>query len=210
MVQGKPQRSRRGGAIPNPGQTPINQRSMATLTSREKKLLGLCLFALLAVASMIGLKEYLDQRSALLAKVQSLRARVAENESWLKDGAFWEKRRLWLRENMPVTESLGRAQGILLEELENSALDAGLTLEQPTLPPLSDKGVDTHREVKVGARLRGDQDKLMRWLNGLQDPQRFVVLEELGLELDAKARSKIPQLQCQMVLARWFQPTQEP
>jgi hypothetical protein len=183
---------------------------MATLTSREKKLLGLCLFALLAVASMIGLKEYLDQRSALLAKVQSLRARVAENESWLKDGAFWEKRRLWLRENMPVTESLGRAQGILLEELENSALDAGLTLEQPTLPPLSDKGVDTHREVKVGARLRGDQDKLMRWLNGLQDPQRFVVLEELGLELDAKARSKIPQLQCQMVLARWFQPTQEP
>jgi hypothetical protein len=65
------------------------------------------------------------------------------------------------------------------------------------------------REVKVGVRLRGDQDKMMRWLGGLQDPMRFVVIDELQMELDSKARSKIPQMQCQIVLARWFKPQQE-
>jgi hypothetical protein len=182
---------------------------MAALTPREKKLLGLCLLALVSVAAMIGLKEYLDRRKAVAQRLQGLRQQVLENESWLKDRDFWGKRREWLRQHMPATESLGKAQGLLLEELENSALDAGLTLEQPTLPPVDDKPGAVRREVKVGVRLRGDQDKMMRWLGGLQDPMRFVVIDELQMELDSKARSKIPQMQCQIVLARWFKPQQE-
>lgn len=182
---------------------------MASLTAREKNLLGLCLLALLSVAAMIAMKEYLDRRKVVVGRLQGLRRQVQENETWLKDRDFWEKRRQWLRQNMPVTESLGKAQGLLLEELENSALEAGLTLEQPTLPPLTDKPEAAYREVKVGARLRGDQDKIMRWLAALQDPLRFLVLEELQMELDSKARSKVAQMQCQFVLARWFKPQQE-
>ena len=59
-------------------------------------------------------------------------------------------------------------------------------------------------EVAVSLRVRGDQDKMMRWLLMLQSPERFQVVKSLDLELDAKAKEKTPQAQCNLTIARWF------
>ena len=42
------------------------------LTQREKKLLGACIGALLLMATFIMLKQFLDRRTAVLARISGL------------------------------------------------------------------------------------------------------------------------------------------
>lgn len=179
---------------------------MATkLTPREKNLLLLCVGVLVFMAGIILAKQFLDRRRLALEKIVSLDRQKQENDSWVSQEPFWNKRRGWLAEKMPVTESLGRAQGQLLEDIQNEALEWGITAEQPTLPPLPSPNPN-YREVTVSVRLRGDQATVLNWLATLQSPELFQAIRELQIEIDTKAREKTPQVVCNLTLARWFKP----
>ncbi len=175
------------------------------LTSREKNLLFLCVGVLVLVALAIAGNSFLSRRKAALAKVTNLESLKRENDTWMQDRAFWEKRRAWLVEKMPATDSLGRSQGQLLEDIQNQALELGITTERPTLPPSAPPN-DNYREVTVSLRLRGDQLIVLQWLSTLQSPEKFQAIRELEVELDTRAREKTPQVQCNLTLARWFKP----
>lgn len=179
---------------------------MATkLSTREKNLLLLCVTVLVLMAGMIATKQFLDRRKAALEKIVILQRQKTENDGWMKEQPFWEKRRAWLAATMPVTESLGRAQGQLLEDIQNQALEWGITAEQPTLPPLATPNPN-YREVTVSMRLRGDQTTVLNWLATLQSPEKFQAIRELQIEIDTRAREKTPQVICNLTLARWFKP----
>jgi hypothetical protein len=180
---------------------------MATkLTSREKNLLLLCVAVLVVMTGMILAKQFLDRRKVAQEKIVSLQRQKMENDGWAKEQPFWEKRRLWLTEKMPNTDSLGRAQGQLLEDIQNDALDWGIIAEQPTLPPLASTPNSSFREVTVSVRLRGDQTTVLSWLATLQSPEKFQAVRELQIEIDSRAREKTPQVICNLTLARWFKP----
>jgi hypothetical protein len=177
----------------------------AKLTPREKNLLLLCIGVLVFMALAIVGNGFLGRRKIALEKIATLQRQKQENDTWIKDRAFWEKRHLWLSEKMPTTESLGRAQGQLLEDLQNEALEMGFIMEQPTLPPLATP-TDSHREVTVAVRLKGDQSAVLQWLATLQSPEKFQAVRQLEIEIDTKAREKTPQVVCDLTLARWFKP----
>lgn len=179
------------------------------LTQREKKLLAACISALVLMATFIILKQFLDRRTAVLAKIAALENEKRENEGYLADRDFWEKRSAWLTQNMPVTESLGTAQAQLLEEIQNVALDYQLQVQkQQLLPDSADAKANAavYREVAVEVRIRGDQTTVLGWLASLQSPEKFQAIKQLELEIDAKAKEKTPQVLCNLVLARWFKP----
>lgn len=178
------------------------------LSSREKKLLLLCVGVLLFMGFAILVNDFLQRRSAALQKIAILQAQKSENATWMADREFWAKRRNWLIEKMPVAESLGRAQGQLLEDLQNQALEYGITSEQPTLPPLAAPN-ENFREVTVSIRLRGDQITVLRWLSTLQSPEKFQAVRVLDLEIDTRSREKTPQVICNLTVARWFKPEVE-
>lgn len=175
------------------------------LTSREKNLLLLCVGTLVFMAMAIVMNDFLQRRTTALQKIASLQAQKSENDTWMADRSFWDKRRAWLTEKMPITESLGRAQGQLLEDLQNEALEYGITTEQPTLPPLAAPN-ENFREVTVSMRLRGDQATVLAWLATMQSPEKFQAIRQLELEIDTRAREKTPQVVCNLTLARWFKP----
>ncbi|MBB5040096.1 GspMb/PilO family protein [Prosthecobacter dejongeii] len=175
------------------------------LTSREKNLLLACVGVLVFMVFAILVNTFLGRRSVALQKIATLQAQKSENDTWMADRAFWEKRRAWLVEKMPTTESLGRAQGQLLEDLQNQALEFGFTTEQPTLPPLAAPN-ENYREVTVSVRLRGDQTMVLQWLATLQSPEKFQAVRQLEVEIDTRSREKTPQVVCNLTLARWFKP----
>ena len=105
---------------------------------------------------------------------------------------------------MPKTESLGRAQGQLLEEMQNAALDREIEVQQQTL--LEPVTTANFREVAVSLRLRGDQTKLLTWLGSMQSPEKFQAVKVFDFEIDRRAKEKTPQAVCNLTLARWFQP----
>jgi len=180
------------------------------LTQREKKLLGACIAALTLMATFVLLKQFLDRRIAVLAKISALESEKQQNEGYLADREFWEKRAEWIRDTMPETASLGTAQAQLLEEIQNIALDYELQFQkQPVLLPESKdakQNENVYREAAIEVRLRGDQSTVLGWLASLQSPERFQAVKELELRLDAKAKEKTPQVLCNLVLARWFKP----
>jgi len=112
----------------------FRQSMQQKLTAREKNLLLLCVGVLVFMALAITANGFMQKRSALLQKIAALEVQKRENDTWMADRAFWEKRRSWLEEKMPSTDSLGRAQGQLLEQLQNEALDLGIAIQQQHLP----------------------------------------------------------------------------
>lgn len=175
-----------------------------TLTSREKNLLWLCLGVLVLMGSMLLANTFLQRRAKVLARAAELAGQKKENEVWLSDREFWEKRGRWLDETMPVTESLGRAQGQLLEEMQNEALNRGIKVMQQSLPEFVTTA--EYQEAAVNLRLYGDQTRMLEWLAVLQSPERFQVVKELDFEIDTRSKEKTPQAQCNLTLARWFKP----
>lgn len=176
----------------------------AKLSTREKRLLLLCFGVLGLMATMILLSTFQQKRTALLSALARLESEIKDNETWLSDREYWQKHAEWLAANMPSTESLGRAQGQLLEEIQNAALDMQAQVERQTLlEPVSQAN---YREVSVNVRLIGDQIILLQWLATLQSPEKFQHIKELEFEIDTRARTPKPQARCNLTLARWFKP----
>jgi hypothetical protein len=175
-----------------------------SLSNREKNLLLLCVGVLAFVALAILTNIFLGRRQTALQQIATLQNEKRDNDSMLRDQEFWDKRHTWLAEKMPKTDSLGRAQGQLLEDLQNEALDLGIVIQQQTLPEALT--TTNFREVTVNLRVRGDQTVMLQWLAGMQSPERFQAIKEFKLELDNRAKEKTPQAICNLTVARWFKP----
>jgi hypothetical protein len=162
------------------------------------------------MATFIVLKQFLDRRTAALAKISALEAEKQENEGYLADREFWEKRARWLRENMPATESLGTAQAQLLEEIQNVALDYELQFQNSpcccriprtarTTPPFI-----ARPPSRCGCA--GTSPPCSAGLPRCNPRKNFKPSSSSRLEIDSKAKEKTPQVLCNLVLARWFKP----
>lgn len=174
------------------------------MTSREKRLLGGCIAVIVISASTVVAKEFLDRRVAVERRIATLIAEKKDNEAWLADRAFQDKRRNWLDAAMPTTDSLGRAQGQLLEELQNAVLDRGMKIVRTTLNDPSKTA--NYQEVTVNMNLRGDQAIAIDWLSTLQSPETFQIIKSVEINPDDKAKEKTPQAFVNLTIARWFKP----
>jgi Tfp pilus assembly protein PilN len=174
------------------------------LNQREKRLLFGCIAVILLATTALAYGWFEKQRKVLNTAIEALTEQTQENEEWLNQRGRWDKRMKWLEAKMPYTDSAGRSQGQLLEELQTSALDAELKITGQTL--LEPLALDHANEVAVNIKLRGDQDKMLRWLLVLQAPEKFQAMKAFELELDTKAKEKTPQAQCNLTIARWFNP----
>jgi hypothetical protein len=178
---------------------------MSKLSPRERRLLAGCFLVLGTMASVILLKEFLDQRTALQARLQALTTEQTNNGIWLQDRAFQEKRSAWISKTLPTSESLLSSGGTLLQDIQDSALDLQLTFVRN--PTLNDpEKTAQYDEVSVQANFRGELSTLLSWLATLQSPERFLVIKRLEMELDSRAKEPTPHAFCNVTLARWFKP----
>jgi hypothetical protein len=184
------------------------------LNTREKRLLVLCVLTLVVVGNVLAIREFLGRRKAAVAALSSLNEQEAMNKLWIRDRALYEKRAAWLDTNMPYTSSAGKSRGELLDDLRNSALDVGLKTDnenpQESLALELDNKDIYANEVSVSIRVRGDQETLLRWLLTLQSPERFTVIKLIELQLDSRSKEKTPQAECNITVARWFNPNPPP
>jgi len=174
------------------------------MTTREKRMLAGCVAVLMVSGTTILAKEFLDRRFVVETKIASLESQLKESQAWLADRAFQEKRRNWLEKTMPTTDSLVRAQGLLLEDMQNSLLDLGVKIERTTLNDAT--STPHYREVTVNMSMRGDQAIILEWLAGLQSPEYFQIIKNLEIDPDTKSKEKLPQVEVSLTVARWFKP----
>jgi Type II secretion system (T2SS), protein M subtype b len=175
-----------------------------TLSTREKRLLVGCIAAVLVAGTTLLLSEFTDRSAALTKAIDSLKAEKEGNEVWLQDAAFQAKRQKWLDANLPTTESLGRAQGLLVDEVTNQMLDMGMEL-QKTTPNLAVTNAN-YSEISATFDIRGETTKVLAWLAYLQSPEKFTIVKTLNLDPDGRAKETVPMVMCKVTIARWFKP----
>lgn len=175
-----------------------------TFNNREKRLLIFCLATIFLVGNFMAVREFLSRRKELAGSLDTLKQQETANRMLLLDGPRMDKLNAWLDKTMPYTNSAGKAQGQLLEDLRNSALDLGLKTENEN--PLDTVELSHHNEVSVSLRVRGAQEVVIGWLLTLQSPEKFTAIKAVELELDTRSREKTPQAQCNITVARWFNP----
>jgi hypothetical protein len=185
-----------------------------SLNSREKRLLIICVLTLVLVGNALAIREFMSRKKAATATLAALKDQETSNLIWMNERKLYDKRLAWLQANMPYTSSAGKSRGELLDDLRGSALDLGLKTDNEN--PLDSVALELENkevfanEVAVSMRVRGDQDTLLRWLYTLQSPERFTTVKNIELELDSRSKEKTPQLQCNLTVARWFNPNPPP
>lgn len=183
---------------------------MRGLTTREKRLLGLCLLSIFVVANLFAGRAVMRSLGGGNPKITALKNELAENQMWLEEADLWDTRREWLKSNLPPSLakqgiSVGNAQGDLMQSLQNELFERKIRIDRQSLAePVNSQFYD---EVAVYLRIRGEAAVLTQWLSTLQSPEKFQVIKTLELELDDKAKEVEPQAECEVTVARWFAPS---
>lgn len=183
---------------------------MKGLTTREKRLLGLCLLTIFVMANLFAGRAVLRTLGGGKDKIVALKNELAENEMWLEEKDLWDKRRDWIQANLPPSlarqgKSVGNVQGELMQTLQNELFERKIRIDRQSLSePVSNQFYD---EVAVYLRIRGEAAVVTQWLSTLQSPEKFQVIKTLELELDDKAKEVEPQAECEVTVARWFAPS---
>ena len=183
---------------------------MRGLTTREKRLLGLCVLSIFLVANLFAARAISRSLGGGKEKIRTLEQELAENQMWLEEKELWDRRRDWLDKKLPPSLvrqriSTGNAQGNLMQTLQNELLELKVKIDRQTL--VEPKTTEFYDEVAVYLRIEGDAAKVNNWLATLQSPDKFQVIKSLELELDGRSREVEPQAECEITIARWFAPS---
>lgn len=179
---------------------------MRPLTRSESILLGLCLFSVLFVGHLIAYKHYQAQVSKAEQVLEDLQRRGDKPQlekaasTPPKEAEVWAERMDWLDEQLPSMGSRDQAQASLLEDLRASAKSFDLDIDaQSFVKPAS---TPHYQEVAVKMNLDGPERKVFQWLAGIQSPEKFQAIKFLRLR--PERRSRLPESDCEVIVARWF------
>ncbi len=178
---------------------------MRSLNSRERLLLSLCFLTIFLVGNGFVFRAVYKKLNGSKTELDALQAEVLELKQLAADAEFWQRRAQWVDDNMPAPMvSVGRAQGELAEQLQQSLFERKITIERQTLiEPVTTEFYD---EVAVNLRIEGDAVQVNEWLTTLQSPESFQTIKNIELELDTRSKKTEPQADCEITVARWFRP----
>ncbi len=176
---------------------------MRGLTAREKWMLGICMLVIFVVVNLFAIRAVVKVLGGSDDRIKELENQLADNEMWLMEAEQSAAKQAWLKANMPRLDgSLGKAQGDLLQTMQDDLFERKLKIEQQSLQDIVSN--EFYTEVAVRLRIRGDEKLVLEWLTTLQGPEKFQVIKAFELELDRRSRETEPQAVCQITVARWF------
>ncbi len=181
---------------------------MRNLNSRETKLLLLCLFSIFVVVNLFGIRVIYKNLKGGRGETDDLKLELLDQKGWLSEKDDWEQKNKWIMEKMPTASaSVGKAQGELVQQLQDSLYENRIKIDRQTL--LEPKSSAYYDEVAVNLRIQGDAVKVNEWLSKLQGVDRFQIIKVLKLSIDTRSKMKEPQAICEVTVARWFRAKSE-
>lgn len=179
---------------------------MRELTAREKWMLGLCIGVIFLVVNGFAARSVLKVLRGSDSKIRTLKSTLADSEMWLDEAPKAEAREKWLAAKMPLLgdNTLGKLQGDLIQSLQDEVFNRKLRIDRQSLQDIVQNQFYT--EVAVRLEVKGAEREVLDWLTTLQGPDKFQIIKELELELDTRSRELEPQAECEITIARWFDP----
>lgn len=171
------------------------------LKKSEKILCALCGGVVLLVLLWLLGSEYSTRLAAAKEKIENLSPRFTAAVAASGDAPYWKERVAWLDATMPTMTDAGQAHSSLLEHLQTTARERGLTLTAPVL--LKPEAAPHHRELAVNLQITGPDNAVFRWLTELQSPERFQLVKYLLVTPTALSP---PRMIANVTVAKLFKP----
>lgn len=173
---------------------------MARLSKKELRLLIAFLATIFVAGNVLSLKGYLSALKGARSRIAAYTSQREGIDALLADRQYWEERQRWIEEHQPEIKDAGAAQGALIESLQKSARERGITiLEQTILEPAVKP---QYHEVFVRLKLKAPMNEMIAWLAEIQAPERFTVINQFALSVDARNQEEEPLALCTMQVGR--------
>jgi len=160
------------------------------------------------VAGILFLLINLAIWNALLRMSAGARADYAEKRSareeqqvYLREENMWRQRAEWLKKNQPVLKNPAEASS-LLTLVKEIAGRYNVQIENPQIGPTAT--TPAHQSVSATFETKSGWEPLVHFLYDAQQPERFMVFENVNLMVDA---SDPTVMQGRFTIAKWFAPT---
>lgn len=176
---------------------------MATKISKRETMLAVAVGAILFLLVNAAVLRLVTQtRTRLLVDLEAKKQELASLQLFANDAGMWEMRDAWLKANQPTVENLAGAGVQLLEEIKQQAQAQGVLLEKPELGSTETTAVAT--VVPVTLETKSTWPALIDFLQKLQTPERFVVVDSSELKQDPEDNT---QMRGKFRISRWFAPS---
>ncbi len=135
-----------------------------------------------------------NQRKAVELHLQRHR-----EEQLLAEADRWENRSVWVSRRIPRFSSPEMAAASLRDRIYESLRRGKLEVEAADLsgPDLGKSGTFYERTA-IDLRVLGSEEAVVRWIHGLQVPERFLSIDRLVL------RPEDHRVHCEVTVAQWY------
>ena len=171
---------------------------MRALTNNERRLLLLLGLAFFLVLNVFGFTALAKKMQALNREKAQLVLEQNDAKGWLTRKDLWNKRKEWLTEKQPRSDSSGQDSARLLESLQQGARQQKINITQQRL--MEPRSNPDYMEVAVQLEARGALESMLRWVAEIQAPDRFQAITSLTLKSDTEP----PKVICNLTIARWY------
>lgn len=176
---------------------------MAKNLSRREWILAVAVGgALFLLVNLAVLRLVTQTRTRLLAGLDAKKQELSSLQSFADDAEAWQVRESWLNANQPPVENLAGAGVQLLEEIKKLAQEQGVLLERPELGATETNPMAT--VVPVTLETKSTWPALINFLQNLQTPERFIVVDSGSLKQDPEDNT---QMRGRFRISRWFAPS---
>ena len=172
------------------------------MNRRERMLSMIVAGALFLLVNFLIWDWLLGSLSKTRADLASRKSLRAQQTVFLKERKVWEKRDEWLRKKQPAMQNPAEAS-TLLDQVKQVASKHNILIENPTLGP--GDSTPNHQAVFASIETKSPWPPLVRFLHEVQQPESFVVFENVNLAIDSADPAM---MRGKFRIARWFAPKQ--
>ncbi len=172
---------------------------LSELSTSEKRLVSIVAVLVVLLVNIVVLKFFVSTRTQLTQQSTQKKALSESLEALVESAPLWASRAQWMQKVQPKLESEAAEGNALLNQLKESASKHGVVLSKQQL--LSAKNEPGVVAVPVQFELKGSWKGLCTFLQDLQAPERFIVVQQSRIRVDA---ADATQMLCDFTVAKWF------
>lgn len=172
------------------------------MSQRERLLSWIVAGTVFVLLNLWILSWILGSLSSARKEVAARKAKLSEQNVYVKERDLWTKREEWLRKHQPVLKDPSEASA-LLDQLKQIAGKHEVLVENPAIG--TGENTPHHQTVFASIETKSPWAPLIHFLYDVQRPDAFIVLENVNLAIDG---SDATMMRGKFKFARWFAPAQ--
>ena len=175
---------------------------LAQMSQREKVIASFIGAAFAVLLTVLLAKFFLKNHTQIKTDLAASEAKARQLRGLEGERATWQARDTWLTAEMPVLEDSAVANKQLTDTILAIAKKYSVTPENTPSLGIPSKQPN-HTSLGIRLAIRAAWRPLAEFIEELQKPGQFIVLESVDLKVDPNDKT---QMKAELTIAKWFAP----